>query len=320
MNSVGAGKLSVGDAVGIAAAVNPPTLAFGAIVSSSLPIRRTLTVSNVGGTAATFNFAVQARDSALPSVTVSPSTLTLAAGTQNSVTVTLAGSLPAAGEYEGFIVVTGAGSTLRVPYQFLVANGVPTDIIPVAGGGFFWGAGYSAAQDDALADLVRLLDGFGVPIVNQPALFTVTQGGGSIYIGDSQTHLYGLAAAQVNMGAQPGNQTVTGASGGLAYTFDGYASQIPAIAAGGVVNAASNTIGQGLAPGSYISIYGSALADCVGIYSTAYLPVSLAGVFVSFSGGGISAPGHIHFVSPAQINVQIPGSFKARPASRCWCR
>jgi uncharacterized protein (TIGR03437 family) len=312
MNSVGAGKLSVGDAVGIAAAVNPPTLAFGAIVSSSLPIRRTLTVSNVGGTAATFNFAVQARDSALPSVTVSPSTLTLAAGTQNSVTVTLAGSLPAAGEYEGFIVVTGAGSTLRVPYQFLVANGVPTDIIPVAGGGFFWGAGYSAAQDDALPISFRLLDGFGVPIVNQPALFTVTQGGGSIYIGDSQTHLYGLAAAQVNMGAQPGNQTVTGASGGLAYTFDGYASQIPAIAAGGVVNAASNTIGQGLAPGSYISIYGSALADCVGIYSTAYLPVSLAGVFVSFSGGGISAPGHIHFVSPAQINVQIPWEFQGQ--------
>jgi uncharacterized protein (TIGR03437 family) len=114
------------------------------------------------------------------------------------------------------------------------------------------------------------------------------------------------------MGAQPGEQVITGSSGGLTYTFDGYAHAYPAIGAGGVVNAASNVAGQGLAPGSYISIYGSALADCVGIYSTAYLPVSLSGVFVSFSGGGISVPGHIHFVSPSQINVQIPWEFQGQ--------
>ncbi|HMD71212.1 MAG TPA: S8 family serine peptidase [Bryobacteraceae bacterium] len=312
MNSVGAGKLSVGDAVGIAAAVSPPTLAFGPLVFGSLPAPRTLTLSNVSGAQATFTFAVQARDSAPASVTVSPSTLTLAAGAQSSVTATLAGSLPPPGEYEGFIVVSGAGSTLRVPYQFLVANGVPTDIIPVSNGGFFWGAGYSAAQDEALAVSFRLLDGFGVPVVNQPALFTVTQGGGSIYLGDAHTYLYGLAGAQVNMGPQPGEQIITGTSGGLTYTFDGYASPVPAIAAGGVVNAASSVIGQGLAPGSYISIYGGALADSTGIYSTNYLPVSLDGVFVSFSGGGIGAPGHIHFVSPGQINVQVPWEFQGQ--------
>jgi uncharacterized protein (TIGR03437 family) len=312
MNSVGAGKLSVGDAVGVAAAVNPPTLAFGKIVSGALPIRRTLTVSITGAAAATLNFAVQARDFTSAAVTVSPSTLTLQPGGQNSVTVTLAGSLPAAGEYEGFIVVTGAGSTLRVPYQFLVANAVPTDIIPVTNGTFFFGAGDSGDQGKAAYLSFRLLDGFGVPIVGQPALFTVTQGGGSIYYGDAQTYLYGLAAADVNMGAQPGAQVVTGTAGGLTYTFDGYAHAYPVIGAGGVVNAASNVIGQGLAPGSYISIYGSALADCIGVYSTAYLPVSLSGVFVSFSGGGISAPGHIHFVSPAQINVQIPWEFQGQ--------
>ncbi len=134
MNSVGAGKLSVGDAVNVAAAVNPPTLAFGPIAASALPIRQTLTISNVGSAAATFNFAVQARDSASAAVAVSPASVSLQPGAQNSVTVTLAGSLPLAGEYEGFIVIAGAGSTLRVPYQFLVANGVPTDIIPSSGG------------------------------------------------------------------------------------------------------------------------------------------------------------------------------------------
>jgi uncharacterized protein (TIGR03437 family) len=313
MNSVGAGKLSVGDAVGVAAAVDPPTIAFGPMASGSLP-PRTLTVSNIGGTAATFAIAVQARDSASAAVTVSPSTLTLQPGAQGSVTVTLSGSLPAPGEYEGFIVVTGAGSTLRVPYQFLVPNAVPTDIIPVTNGGFFVGAGDSAADDRAVYLSFRLLDGFGVPIVNKPEYFTVVQGGGSIALGEAQgqTLLYGLAAADVNMGAQPGEQIFTGSSGGLTYTFDGYARQYPAIAAGGVVNAASFTLGQGLAPGSYISIFGSALADATEVYSTSYLPVALADVFVSFSGGGISAPGHLHFVSPSQINVQIPWEFQGQ--------
>ncbi len=311
MNSAGAGKLSVGDAVGVAAAVTPPTLAFGKLVAGSLP-SRTLTVSAIGAAGVTLHFTVQPRDSSTASVTVSPSTLTLTPGVPASVTVALAGNLPAPGEYEGFIVATGAGSTLRVPYQFLVANSVPTDIIPVTNGGFFAGAGDSGAQGKAVGVSFRLLDGFGVPIVGQPALFTVTQGGGSIYLGDSQTYLYGLAFAQVNMGAQPGEQVIAGASGGLTYTFDGYAHAYPAIAAGGVVNAASNVMGQGLAPGSYISIYGSALADCVGIFSTAYLPVSLSSVFVSFSGGGISAPGHIYFVSPSQINVQIPWEFQGQ--------
>ena len=119
--------------------------------------------------------------------------------------------------------MTGAGSALRVPYQFLVANGVPADIIPVANGGVFVGAGDSAAQDKAVYVAFRLLDSFGVPIVSRPALFTVTKGGGSIYYGDSQTFLYGLAGADVNMGAQPGEQVIAGSSGGLAYTFDGYA-------------------------------------------------------------------------------------------------
>src|SRR6185369_1297500 len=67
--------------------------------------------------------------------------------------------------------------------------------------------------------------------------------------------------------------------------------------------------GQGLAPGSYISIFGTALADATQVESTAELPVSLSDVSVNFDGGGLSLPGHIHFVSPGQINVQIPWEF-----------
>ena len=34
--------------------------------------------------------------------------------------------------------------------------------------------------------------------------------------------------------------------------------------------------------------------------STASLPLSLSAVSVSFDDGGISLPGHLHFVSPAR--------------------
>jgi uncharacterized protein (TIGR03437 family) len=75
-----------------------------------------------------------------------------------------------------------------------------------------------------------------------------------------------------------------------------------------VVNAASGQAGSGVAPGSYISIFGAALADTTLVYSTTYLPLSLSGVSVGFDvpGRRLSYPGRIHFVSPGQVNVQVP--------------
>ncbi len=46
------------------------------------------------------------------------------AGQQGSATVTLSGNRPNPGIYDGFIVITGAGPTLRVPYQYLVGTGI----------------------------------------------------------------------------------------------------------------------------------------------------------------------------------------------------
>ena len=60
VNAVGAGKLSVGDAVNVAATLDPATISFGAIGAGALPIRRTLNITNVGASTATFNFAVAA--------------------------------------------------------------------------------------------------------------------------------------------------------------------------------------------------------------------------------------------------------------------
>ncbi|HEV2446900.1 MAG TPA: hypothetical protein VGS58_13310, partial [Candidatus Sulfopaludibacter sp.] len=47
-------------------------------------------------------------------------------------------------------------------------------------------------------------------------------------------------------------------------------------------------------------------------YTPPSLALSLATVSVSFDGGGLSLPGRIHFVSPGQINVQIPWEFQGQ--------
>jgi uncharacterized protein (TIGR03437 family) len=311
VNVVGAGLLSAADAMNVAATLDPATIAFGPVSSSPVNISRTLNIANVTGVSATFTFAVSARDSSSASVTVSPSSLTLAAGAQNSVTVKLAGTLPAAGSYEGFIVITGPNGTpaLRVPYLFLVASGVPADIFPILDGSFI-----GAPGDTNWPIVFRLIDAFGVPVIGTTyrPIFSVVSGGGKIASGDSQEFRYGIAGAFVNLGSQPGAQIFHGTAGGLTVEFDGYARPFPAIAANGVMDAASFRTDFGLAPGSYITIKGTSLSDTIQVFSTPYLPVSLSTVSVSFDGGGLSLPGHLHFVSPGQINVQIPWEFQGQ--------
>jgi uncharacterized protein (TIGR03437 family) len=270
-----------------------------------LPIRRTLNITNVGTSSATFNFAV---DPPNASVTVSAASVALSPGQTNSLTIALQGSRPSPGSYDGFIVITGAGPTLRVPYLYFVGDGVPYNMFPVASG--LLTTAVSTLQYCCLG--FELVDRYGVPVTNLTPLFKVVKGGGSIDVADSVTDRAGMAFAQVNIGPQPGDQIFTATAGGLTVEFDGYGLPIPAIGNNGVVNTGSFQVGQGLAPGSYISIFGTSLADAIVNSPTLSLPVSLGTVSVSFDGGGLSLPGHIHFVSPYQVDVQIPWEFQGQ--------
>ena len=83
------------------------------------------------------------------------------------------------------------------------------------------------------------------------------------------------------------------------------ATNAPAIAANGVVNAASYV--AGVAPGAWISIFGSNLATSTAAVSTSdlangYLPTTFAGATVTVDG----KPAYIVYASPAQINVEAP--------------
>ena len=106
VNAVGAGKLNVGNAVSVAATIEPATLSFGVVNSAAYP-KLTLKITNVSSAQAIFNLAVQTRDSSSATVQLSSSTATLNAGANTTINVTLTGAQPAAGSYEGYIAGDG---------------------------------------------------------------------------------------------------------------------------------------------------------------------------------------------------------------------
>lgn len=79
-------------------------------------------------------------------------------------------------------------------------------------------------------------------------------------------------------------------------------AQTPAVVPGGVLNGASFTKGQGVAPGSLVSIFGSELSAGLTQNDTVPLSKSLSNVSVTFN----NIPAGLYFVSPGQINAQIP--------------
>jgi uncharacterized protein (TIGR03437 family) len=307
VTDAGAGKLNAADAVNVAATLEPAAISFGPV--ATLPINRTLTLTNVSAAAAPFTLTVrQISSDSSARVTVSQSSLNLPAGQSQTITVSLTGSRPAPGAYEGFIDVTGSGPALHLPYLYLVGDGVPYDIFPTQNGGFV-----APPNDFGWAISFRVVDRYGVPVANTPASFRIQSGGGKFNAkgGDNATDVLGNARVFVDMGAS-GDQIFTGTAGGLTQEFYATIRRYPTINNGGVVNAGPPYLPGSQAPGSYISIFGSDLADSSLVESTLSLPVSLGLVSVSFDGGGMSLPGHIHFVSPGQINVQIPWEFQGQ--------
>ena len=75
-----------------------------------------------------------------------------------------------------------------------------------------------------------------------------------------------------------------------------------------------------MAPGSYVSIFGVALANSTAGYGTSYLPISIGNVSVSFdtsiNGTAVSVPGYLTYISPGQVNVQVPWELQGAASVR----
>ena len=82
----------------------------------------------------------------------------------------------------------------------------------------------------------------------------------------------------------------------------------PDISIGGVTNGAS--FQHNYAPGMVLSVFGSGLAPAVQLAGVLPLPLSMQGVSATVN--GYAAP--LYYVSPTQINLQIPYETGARSA------
>ncbi len=310
--AMGAGKLNAQAAVKTAAVFEPSSFSFGLLDRTvSFPIGGQVNLTNVSSASQTFQVQVQQRDpDSNARITVNGGSSTsgaIGAGQTGQVTVALGGSLPRPGLYEGVLTVTGPSTSLRIPYHYAVASGTPANILAVAGDGVVGAAGQPLPQ----LLILKLIDNLGLPISNTSVQFRVTQGSGKIVQADATTDVYGIAAADVDLGPEIGDQSFSATAGGLTVTFLDTARATPTISSGGVVNGASFASGQAVAPGSIISIFGSNLAETIAGAARLPLPLALGAVSVSFDqpAAGLSIPGRFFFVSPGQLNVQVPWEF-----------
>lgn len=306
VTAAGAGRLDAAAALEAAVTVEPATLSFGVLTAASPGSSRTLTLRNGGAARVALRLSVvPRREAAGTRLVLTATSVTLEPNGSAQIGVRLEGGLPPPGSYEGEIRIEGDARGLRVPYLFIVSDNTPYNAYPLLGYDFD-GVVNSYMPGELIA--VKLTDRYGAPLANVPVRFRATLGGGYVEEADPATDIYGIAAARIVLGPLLGEQQFVAEAGGLTVPFDGWARLRPTIFSGGVVNAASFTRGAPVAPGSYIAIFGRGLADTIRVFSTPYLPLALAGVSVSFDAPqrNLSLPGRLHFVSPEQINVQVP--------------
>ena len=304
VTAVGAGKLDAGKAVTSNITSEPATLSFGVI--TQVPQTQTFRLTNLSNLPQSLRLAInrsQASQDLRATLALSSSTVTLPAGGSANVTLTLTGQVPSPGQYDGVVTVSGGAADLRIPFLYLVGDGKPFHVYPIENGT------WTSIPTGQFTIQAKFLDQFGVPVNNLKVAFRAAQGGGKITRANDATE-EGIASADVVAGTQLGEQlfTVETQDKSFSLEFPGRTYERPTIRASGVVNAASGREESGVAPGSYISIFGSGLSESLRIYSTTSLPYSLANVSVGFDlpNGRASYPGRLHFVSATQVNVQVP--------------
>jgi len=316
--AVGAGLVNAGLAVTSNLLVNPTSASFGVLKSTSLPVTLPLQLINAGSTTLTLSVSINRRTAEVNAQTsIDLPNVSLSAGQSQTIHLMLSGTLPAPGIYEGFVIIAGAANPVNVPYLYLVGDGVPNNLISIAGDADDGTAGDQSAGGYVI---LRIIDRYGVPITGLPVAFSATSGGGrltatclTVCSAANATDNYGTAAAEMFLGPNPGNNIYTATAGSLTATFTATGLAQPSLSPNGAVNAA-NYSNQPVAPGSYIALFGNNLAPSASYYSTPYLPIALNQVTVSFDNPNVSIPGHIVFVSPGQVNVQVPWELQGQPS------
>ncbi|HEY1240595.1 MAG TPA: S8 family serine peptidase [Bryobacteraceae bacterium] len=333
---LGGGRLDAGAALNATITAEPATISFGYLRSGALPVAKTLTITNKGAAPATI--AVQS--STLPAgVTVAADQSSVAAGASVTAHFTLSGTIPAPGSYSGSVTLTAGALVERVPYLFIVPDGIPHNVIPISG------AIQGTPGQDVGAIAVQITDTYGVPVTASPVNFTVNSAGGVTFRSVAgapacsanntspvtcPTDNYGIAYADTILGASTGFPTITATATSAPNTplqFTAFILPQPVLTPGQVIDNAAYQ--PTIAPGSIAAIKGTNLMDRDLLVNTAagydlnptavtYFPLVLDAVNVSFDvpGTGISVPAPIVAVSPNQINIQVPWELKGQTSAK----
>jgi uncharacterized protein (TIGR03437 family) len=203
----------------------------------------------------------------------------------------------------------------------VAADGIISTLVGANGPGF--------SGDNGPAPQAKIMDATGL----------TTDASGNLYFSDTRnqrirritpagtiTTIAGTGSVGFSGDNGPATAAKLYAPAGLAidsannlYVGDGYNRRIrkitpagagkqPQIAAGGVVNAAS--FKKEVSPGSLTTIFGTDLAGGIAAPDRLPLPTTLGAVSVNI--GGIQAP--LIYVSPTQINLQVPYEIPIGPA------
>jgi minor extracellular serine protease Vpr len=215
--------------------------------------------------------------------------------------------------------VTGGPVPLTVPYLFVAGDQVIYDVIPLNGSGFDGVAGEEIpAIEQPLA--IRVLDYYGAPVAGAAVQWAVNIGSGSFVPGAGNTtnvtDQNGVAIATPVLGPELGLQEFAATVGSIEMLFDGNARLAPSINAGGIVDGAGFAA-RAVAPGSIVSVFGANMSDVTDGAFYLPLPAGLDNVSVSFDvpSANISVPGRFFYVSPTQLNIQVPWELEGQSSA-----
>lgn len=299
--ATGNGKLDGGNSVQARITADPPAISFGVLKQGDPPPQQRILVRLSGTGQANLTLSASSVTGSEP--TLDKKTLALAGPfSEEVVTLSFAEPVPQPGLYEGAVTIRGGGANFRIPYVFVVSDGVQWDVVPLSG------FGLSATTGEALPGglAFRVIDKYGAPVPGVPVGFAIASGGGTLTRADGVTNGDGVATADFTTGPAPGVERIEATTSDLYIPFTVFVHPKPAIAAVG--NAAGGVPGPPVSPGSYVAIFGEALSDVIDSSTSSRLPLSLGGVSVSFDvpPANLSLPGRLIFVSPGQVNVQVP--------------
>ncbi len=364
VQEIGGGRLDANAAVAAKVTAVPSTLSYGYLTNkSTLPVTIPVTVTNTTSAAITLAVKVTPGPFGTTTATVTPDKTSLSIPANGTATLNLAltGSISAAGEFSGTVSLTSTSPVLvtTIPYMFLVGDGSSPSVAPLYDliDWQYWGAtfGYGQVNGDLGALPVQVIDSWGVPVAGATVSYTVTPSGSislkpvtglpfqpanctpstSTSTVNCTTNNYGIAWVEAFGGSTPATNygdSVDIVVSGTDITH--YVNLIPAMSLTSVTDAGA--YGTTIAPGSYVSFFGSNLVDPANVnnpgflfntssadagFTNGRLPLTWGGVTVSFdapaSGNlpAISVPGYVYYISPTQVNAYTPWELENYPSA-----